>query len=153
AWAYPDYPPPYYYSPPGYVAVGVIGFGAAVVVGAALWATYNWNSRRVYANPVMYASYNRVSITHANTLAAAPLRHDPVHRGTLGYKNPTLQNQFVTRTGTGTPQQNMITNTRTGSPKGKSGNTVNITNTTVNNNNVTVNKNTTNRNITGNTSG
>src|SRR6266436_2319392 len=38
AWAYPDYRPFYWY-PPGYVSVGIIGFGAAIVVGSALWAT------------------------------------------------------------------------------------------------------------------
>src|SRR3954470_12723621 len=42
AWAYPERP--FYWYPPGYVAVGVIGFGAAVLVGSALWATYNWNT-------------------------------------------------------------------------------------------------------------
>jgi hypothetical protein len=52
-WAYPAYRPFYWY-PPGYVAVGVIGFGAPFVVGVALWANYNWESRHVDINVVNY---------------------------------------------------------------------------------------------------
>ena len=153
-WGYPAYRP-FYWSPPGYVAVGVIGFGAAVLVGTALWATYNWNSRRVFVNPVMYSSFNRVPAAQAALLASGPLRHDPVHRGTLGYKNPALNTQFsktvtgnpttlskTTNTGTG---QNLLTNSGSnpsGNPKPKGGKPVtNVTNTTGNNTSATTNPN------------
>ena len=154
-WGYPAYRP-FYWSPPGYVAVGVIGFGAAVLVGTALWATYNWNSRRVFVNPVMYSSFNRVPAAQAALLASGPLRHDPVHRGTLGYKNPALNTQFsktvtgnpttlsrTTNTGTG---QNLLNNNNgnnpSGNPKPKGGKPVtNVTNTTGNNTSATTNPN------------
>jgi len=169
AWSYPDYRP-FYWSPPGYVAVGVIGFGAAVLVGSALWATYNWNTRRVYANPVMYSSFNRVPIARAQAMALAPLRHDPVHRGTLGYKNQALSTTY-SKTVTGNPTtlnrtttpgtgQNVLGtggSNNAGSPKSKGGKPVtNVTNTTVINNNNTTNKvirNTTTGNATGNKTG
>ena len=174
AWSYPDYRPFYWY-PPGYVAVGVIGFGAAVLVGSALWATYNWNTRRVYAHPGMYASFNRVPIARAQAMALAPLRHDPVHRGTLGYKNQALSTTY-SKTVTGNPTtlnrtttpgtgQNVLGtggSNNAGSPKSKGGKPVtNVTNTTVINNNNTTNKvirntttgNTTTGNATGNKTG
>jgi hypothetical protein len=173
-WPYPTYSSFYWY-PPGYVAVGVIGFGAAVVVGSALWATYNWNYGRVYANPVMYASFNKVSITQANALAAAPVKFDPGHRGPLGFKNQSLQTQY-SKTAAGTPQnalgrtnsvgnsQNFLSNpgnspkpanllSSTGNgpkPGDKPGTTrIGTGNTVINNNsvtnNVTVNRSVTNK--------
>jgi hypothetical protein len=90
-WAYPAYRPFYWY-PRGYVAAGIIGFGAPFVVGTALWAHYNWESRHVDIN---VASYNRFN--HANLAATGgnlAWQHDPVHRGNLPYSNPALQTKF-----------------------------------------------------------
>src|SRR6266581_692794 len=61
AWPYPAWRPFYWY-PPGYVAVGIIGFGAPIVVGAALWANYSWSSRRVVVNVVNYNTFNSTKI-------------------------------------------------------------------------------------------
>jgi uncharacterized protein DUF3300 len=41
AWDYPSYPP-FYWSPPGFVANGVVSFAAAVTVGAAIWGNCDW---------------------------------------------------------------------------------------------------------------
>jgi uncharacterized protein DUF3300 len=60
-WPYPAWRPFYWY-PPGYVAVGIIGFGAPIIVGSALWASYSWHSRRVEVNVVRYNSFNRTKI-------------------------------------------------------------------------------------------
>jgi hypothetical protein len=88
-WDYPAYRPFYWY-PPGYVSVGLIGFGAPFVVGTALWAHYNWESRHVDIN---VASYNRFN--HANLSAASTTwQHDPSHRGNIAYTNPALQTKF-----------------------------------------------------------
>jgi hypothetical protein len=88
-WAYPAYRPFYWY-PPGYVSAGVIGFGAPFVVGAALWAHYNWESHHVDIN---VANYNRFN--HANLSAASQTwQHDPSHRGNIAYTNPALQTKF-----------------------------------------------------------
>ena len=60
-WPYPYYRPFYWY-PPGYVTVGIIGFGAPCVVGAAIWARYSWHSRRVEVNVVRFNSFNKTRI-------------------------------------------------------------------------------------------
>src|SRR5882672_7598509 len=63
-WPYPAWRP-YYWYPSGYVAVGIIGFGAPCIVGAAIWANYSWRSRSVVVNHVKFSKYNKVSL--ANT--------------------------------------------------------------------------------------
>src|SRR5262245_13090830 len=63
-WPYAAYRPWYWY-PPGYVAVGVIGFGAPIFVGSAIWATYRWGSwgyGGVHVNVVKFNSFNRTRI-------------------------------------------------------------------------------------------
>jgi hypothetical protein len=82
AWPYPTYRPFYWY-PPGYVAAGVLGFGAPIVVGAALWANYNWYSRRVDINVGRFNAFNRVAL--ANTAANQIWQHNPARRGNLSY--------------------------------------------------------------------
>jgi Protein of unknown function (DUF3300) len=88
-WAYPAYRPFYWY-PPGYVAVGVFGFGAPFVVGVALWAHYNWESRHVDINIVNYNKFNHTNISAANQV----WQHDPLHRGNIPYNNAALQSKF-----------------------------------------------------------
>jgi hypothetical protein len=90
-WPYPYYRPFYWY-PSGYVTVGIIGFGAPCVVGAAIWARYSWYSRRVTVNVVNYNRFNRVTL--ANTTVNRNWKHDPAHRGSLSYNTPKLQQQF-----------------------------------------------------------
>src|SRR5215510_4619293 len=60
-WPYPAWRPFYWY-PRGYVAVGIIGFGAPVIVGAAIWANYSWSSRRVVVNVNNYNTFNKTKI-------------------------------------------------------------------------------------------
>jgi hypothetical protein len=90
-WAYPAYRPFYWY-PPGYVAVGVFGFGVPFVVGAALWAHYNWESHHVDINVVNYNKFNHTNIV--NNAANQTWQHDPLHRGNIPYNNPALQQKF-----------------------------------------------------------
>ena len=116
-WAYPAYRPFYWY-PPGYVSVGLIGFGAPFVVGTALWAHYNWESRHVDIN---VANFNRFN--HANLSAAsATWQHDPSHRGNIAYSNPALQTKFgkgaLGSQGSINPAANMKTNLAPLNPKG-----------------------------------
>jgi hypothetical protein len=91
AWPYPAYLP-FYWSPPGFVSVGVFAFAAPIVVGAALWATYDWRSRRIDVNINRFNTFNKTNL--ANTLANRNWQHDPIHRGNIGYKNPVLQQKF-----------------------------------------------------------
>jgi len=90
-WAYPAYRPFYWY-PPGYVAVGIIGFGAPFAVGAALWAQYNWQSHHVDINVVAYNKFNHTNIV--NNAANLTWQHDPLHRGNIPYNNAALQQKF-----------------------------------------------------------
>jgi uncharacterized protein DUF3300 len=90
-WAYPAYRPFYWY-PPGYVAVGVFGFGAPFIVGSALWAHYNWESRHVDIDVEHYNRFNHTNIV--NTRANQTWQHDPVHRGNIPYSDPALQQKF-----------------------------------------------------------
>jgi len=92
-WPYPDYRPFYWY-PPGYVAVGVLAFGAPIAVGAALWATYDWRARRVAIDVNRFNTFNHTA------LASQTWQHNPVHRGNLPYSSPALQQRFG-KAGTG----------------------------------------------------
>src|SRR5215468_10574602 len=62
-WPWPAWRPWYWY-PPGYVAVGVFGFGAPIFVGSAIWATYRWGSwgGGVHVNVVNYNKFNHTKI-------------------------------------------------------------------------------------------
>ena len=62
-WPYAAWRPWYWY-PPGYVAVGIIGFGAPIFVGSAIWASYRWGSwgGGVHVNVVKFNSYNKTKI-------------------------------------------------------------------------------------------
>jgi hypothetical protein len=109
AWDYPDYQPFYWY-PPGYVAAGVIGFGAAVAVGAAIWGGSNWWNRNVYVNVNRYNQFNRTNI-RTNTWA-----HNPAHRGGVAYRDAGVARRF----GSGnTPAAREALRNRTGGPGGK----------------------------------
>ncbi|HEY4406420.1 MAG TPA: DUF3300 domain-containing protein [Xanthobacteraceae bacterium] len=143
-WAYPAYRPFFWY-PPGYAAVGVIGFGAPFVVGAALWAHYNWESRHVDIN---VANFNRFN--HTN-LSAASLtwQHDPNHRGNIPYSNAALQTKF-SKTGTGTPNpaatiktniNPTISNPKTGTPTLNNNAVTNLNKNGALNNNAVTNPN------------
>ena len=90
-WTYPI-APPFFWSPPGFVAVGVIGFGAPIIVGSALWAHYNWESHHVDINVVNYNKFNHTSLP--NNLASQTWEHNPLHRGNIPYNNAVLQQKF-----------------------------------------------------------
>ena len=90
-WAYPAYRPFYWY-PQGYVAAGAIGFGAPFVVGAALWAHYNWESHHVDLDIMNYNKFNHTNIV--NNAANLSWQHNPLHRGNIPYGNAALQQKF-----------------------------------------------------------
>ncbi|MGF6427794.1 MULTISPECIES: DUF3300 domain-containing protein [Bradyrhizobium] len=109
AWDYPDYQP-FYWSPPGYVAAGVIGFTAAVAVGTAIWGGCNWWNRNVYVNVNRYNQFNRTKIRTNNWA------HNPAHRGGVAYRDAGVARRF----GSGnTPAAREALRNRTGGPGGK----------------------------------
>ncbi|MEC7582945.1 MAG: DUF3300 domain-containing protein [Planctomycetota bacterium] len=87
-WAYPAYPPFYWY-PPGYVATSsMMSFGMGMAVGAALWGGCDWHHSNVDINVNRYNSFNRTNITNVNW------HHNTNHRRGVPYGNRSLQNRF-----------------------------------------------------------
>jgi hypothetical protein len=81
AWAYPAYPP-YYYYPPGYVAGGaLLGFTAGVIVGGALWGNVGWGRGDVNVNVNRYNNFNKTNISNGNW------QHNSDRRGAVPYRD------------------------------------------------------------------
>ncbi len=107
-WEYVDYPPYVWYPRRRPVSDGLLWFGGAVIVGAALWASWDWNRRRVTVDPVRLNRFNRRPMP-----VAAPVttwRHDPTQRRGAPYRAPVLIQKFTpgktipSRPGAGTSQ-------------------------------------------------
>ena len=67
AWGYPDYPP-FYWSPPGFVASNIVSFAAGVAVGAAIWGGCDWWHNNVIINVNRYNVFNRTDINITNNI-------------------------------------------------------------------------------------
>jgi hypothetical protein len=92
-WVWPAYAPFYWY-PPGYVVgAAVIGFGVGFFVGSALWCHYNWHGGGVTINVVRYNQFNRTNIV-AERNGFSNWQFNAAHRGTVGFQNVTLRQQF-----------------------------------------------------------
>src|SRR5262245_7372516 len=102
-WLWPAYRPFYWY-PPGYVVgAAVVGFGVGFVVGSALWCHYNWGyygggygwrgGGPVTINVVNYNRFNRTNFV-AERNGFSGWRFDAAHRGTVGFQNASLRQQF-----------------------------------------------------------
>src|SRR5215469_1299531 len=105
-WLWPAYRPFYWY-PPGYVVgAAVIGFGVGFVVGSALWCHYNWGwhgggwygggwhgGGPVTINVNRYNQFNRTNIV-ADRNGFSNWQFNAAHRGTVGYQNAALRQQF-----------------------------------------------------------
>lgn len=86
-WPYPAYPPVTWY-PPGYVASSAFWFASGVVVGGALWGSFNWGRRDVNININRYNSYNRTTINNNRWT------HNSVHRRGVPYRNRNVANRY-----------------------------------------------------------
>src|SRR6516164_5028752 len=105
-WLWPAYRPFYWY-PPGYVVgAAVIGFGVGFVVGSALWCHYNWGwhgggwyggawhgGGPVTINVNRYNQFNRTNIV-ADRNGFSNWQFNAAHRGTVGFQNAALRQQF-----------------------------------------------------------
>jgi hypothetical protein len=87
AWPYPAYPP-YYWYPPGYVAGGVLAFGAGVAVGAALWGNCNWGNNNINVDVNRYNNFNRTNISNKEW------NHNADHRKGVPYSNNRVADQY-----------------------------------------------------------
>ena len=99
-WLWPAYRPFYWY-PPGYVVgAAVIGFGVGFLVGSALWCHYNWGWHGGWAgggpvsiNVVNYNRFNRTNFI-AERNGFNNWHFDAAHRGSVGFQNAALRQQF-----------------------------------------------------------
>ena len=99
-WLWPAYRPFYWY-PPGYVVgAAVIGFGVGFFVGSALWCHYNWGWHGGWAgggpvsiNVVNYNRFNRTNFI-AERNGFNNWHFDAAHRGSVGFQNAALRQQF-----------------------------------------------------------
>jgi hypothetical protein len=89
AWDYPDYPP-FYWSPPGFVASNAVSFAAGVAVGAAIWGGCDWWQHNVFINVNRFNAFNRTDINVANNIWT----HNPAHRGDVPYRNAGVAERF-----------------------------------------------------------
>jgi Protein of unknown function (DUF3300) len=87
SWDYPSYPP-FYWSPPGFVASNVVSFAAGVAVGAAIWGQCDWWHNNVTINVNNFNAFNHTNVTN-NTW-----NHNPEHRHGVPYHNASLAARF-----------------------------------------------------------
>jgi hypothetical protein len=89
AWSYPDYPP-FYWSPPGFVASNVVSFAAGVAVGSAIWGGCDWWQHNVIINVTRFNVFNHANINIANDTWI----HNPAHRDGIPYRNASVAKRF-----------------------------------------------------------
>jgi hypothetical protein len=89
AWDYPAYPP-FYWSPPGFVASNVVSFATGVAVGAAIWGGCDWWNHNVIINVNRYNLFNHSNINIANNTWI----HNPAHRHDIPYPNASVAQRF-----------------------------------------------------------
>jgi hypothetical protein len=108
SWAYPAYPP-YYYYPPGYVSgSNLLSFGAGFGLGAAwgyAWGHCDWHGGDINVDYNRNLNYNR-NIDRGryaqqygnrgqfNQGGMREWQHDPSHRGGVAYSNQTVAQRF-----------------------------------------------------------
>ena len=92
-WAWPAYAPFYWYPPEYVVGAAVIGFGVGFFVGSALWCHYNWHGGGVTINVFRYNQFNRTNLV-AGRGGFANWQFNAAHRGTVGFQNAALRQQF-----------------------------------------------------------
>ena len=86
-WGYPANPP-FYWSPPGFIASNIVSFAAGVTVGAAIWGGCDWWHNNVIINVNRFNTFNRTDITNNIWV------HNPAHRGDVPYHNAAVAERF-----------------------------------------------------------
>jgi hypothetical protein len=106
AWAYPAYPP-YYYYPPGYAAgAAAFGFVAGVAIGAAAsgccWGGWNWGHGQVNINVNQYNNFTKNNYTgvkaehyrNQTNVQRQNWQHNPENRKGVPYSNQATARQY-----------------------------------------------------------
>src|ERR1700727_225349 len=86
-WDYPSYPP-FYWSPPGFVASNVVSFAAGVAVGAAIWGQCDWWHNNVIINVNNFNAFNHTNVT------SNIWNYNPEHRHGVPYRNASVARRF-----------------------------------------------------------
>jgi hypothetical protein len=108
AWAYPAYPPAYYYPPPAYATP--YAFAAGVAIGAAwgyAWGHSDWHGGDVNVDVNRNANINRNIDRgkYANQYQGrgqagqGQWKHDPSHRGGVSYRDQATAGKYNRGTG------------------------------------------------------
>jgi hypothetical protein len=100
-WAYPAYPPAYYY-PPGYAAgTALLSFGAGMAVGAAwgyAWGGCNWHGGDVDVdinrNTNINNNINRGNYAKQYQGGQGNWQHNPEHRKGVSYRDQATGQKF-----------------------------------------------------------
>ena len=87
SWQYPSYPP-FYWSPPGFVASNVVSFAAGVAVGAAIWGQCDWWHNNVNINVNNFNAFNHTNVT------SNIWNYNPEHRHGVPYRNASVARRF-----------------------------------------------------------
>jgi Protein of unknown function (DUF3300) len=87
SWQYPSYPP-FYWSPPGFVASNVVSFAAGVAVGAAIWGQCDWWHNNVNINVNNFNAFNHANVT------SNIWNYNPEHRHGVPYRNASVARRF-----------------------------------------------------------
>ena len=98
AWPYPSYPPAYYPGVmswyPGQALVSGLAWGTGFAMAGAMYGGFNWGRGEVNVN---VNNYNRYSRNSNNVYRGGDntWRHDPQHRGSVGYRDQNSQRQYA----------------------------------------------------------
>ncbi|HIJ61030.1 MAG TPA: DUF3300 domain-containing protein [Nitrospirae bacterium] len=99
-WAYPAYPPFYYY-PPGYISTAVFYFGTGFVIGTAwgyAWGRCNWWGGNVNININQNIQYNqfinRTKYEQKYQSFQGRWQHDGEHRRGVAYRDSNTARQY-----------------------------------------------------------
>lgn len=100
-WAYPSYPP-YYYYPPAYVPAPGLAFATGVAIGAAwgyAWGNCNWHGGNVdidvNRNVNVNHNINRGNYaSHYGGAGQGSWSHNPAHRAGVPYSNQRTASQY-----------------------------------------------------------
>ena len=97
-WPYPSYPPVFYPGVmswyPGQAMVNGLAWGAGFAMAGAMFGGFNWGRGQVNVNVNNYNRYTRNS-TNIYRGGDNVWRHDPQHRGAVGYRDQNSQRQFA----------------------------------------------------------
>lgn len=101
SWWYPAYPP-YPYYPPGYIASNTVSFAAGIACGFAwgyAWGHCDWHHGDIDIDINRNTNFNRnINRDKYTSRNGGEWRHDPSHRGGVGYRDSRTAQQFGGRT-------------------------------------------------------